>query len=122
HANRLFSKEVFEDPAVDLPGWCRQHTACAQFDHLREIARPLAEEKEKTELAHLRCVQMGTQPEDVGEIMRADLHGRFTDFEGCHRYRVPAAFDDADVQLRHCCLQLQRKREARKAAACHQHV
>jgi len=118
----LAAEEVFERAAFELPGRSREYAADAEFGAAIQLRAAIAEKEPEAELAHLRGVEVFAQPERIGEIMRADFHGRFADLVGGGRHRMPAPLQHPDREAGAAVAQLQRKGKSGQTATDDQDI
>ncbi len=116
------AEEIFEGAAFELPARSREYAADAELRAAVQLRATVAEEKPEAELAHLRGIEVFAQAERVGEIMRADFHGRFADLVGGGRHRVPTPFQHPDREAGTAVVQLQCEGESGQAAANDQDI
>ena len=118
----LFTQEVLEAAAIQLPRRRRQQFADAQFGAAVDVVAAFGEEEAEAELADLLGFQVFAEAQHVGEIVRADFHRRFADLERGFTHRVRAPFQHGDPHGGVTLLQLDGQGQAGQAATHDQDI
>src|SRR5439155_8507166 len=101
---------VLEQAAVELVAVERRDRGAAPLDAPRDVAVvPGRHEEAQARLDDLVVLEVVAQAADLGEVVRADLHGRLPDLERGQGRRTLALLGDDDRHVRTGALELERQ-------------